>query len=150
MIVVASVSLGRCGTGPVRRRSWLGLAGVLIVVTSGVAAYGLNSAFGEKLATLRSKSRCKCYCQHRSRQQFSIIFFFEGRNSEALRIFPSPKPRGRLLEGVKYILVRRWQLSKLSYSNLDFFQCGKTESHFPMLRCSDFSTVMQYILPPSV
>ena len=48
MLVVVMVSLGRCCSGSVRRRSWLGLAGVGIVVAAGLAAYGINSGFGEK------------------------------------------------------------------------------------------------------
>lgn len=47
MIVFITVILGKCGAGPVRRRSWLGVAGVMIIAFSGVAAYGLNSGFGE-------------------------------------------------------------------------------------------------------
>lgn len=47
MILVAMIAIGRCCSGPVRRRSWLGLAGVVLVVLAGLAAYGINSGFGE-------------------------------------------------------------------------------------------------------
>ena len=48
MIAFVMVALGRCGTGPVRRRSWLGLGGVVTVVAAGLAAYGFNSGLGER------------------------------------------------------------------------------------------------------
>ncbi|CAN0269125.1 unnamed protein product, partial [Ascophyllum nodosum] len=54
MLVVVMVSLGRCCSGSVRRRSWLGLAGVGIVVAAGLAAYGINSGFGIPFTTLAS------------------------------------------------------------------------------------------------
>lgn len=47
MIAFITAILGKCGAGPVRRRSWLGVAGIMIIVFAGVAAYGLNSGFGE-------------------------------------------------------------------------------------------------------
>ncbi|CAM9765761.1 unnamed protein product, partial [Scytosiphon promiscuus] len=52
MIAFITIILGKCGAGPVRRRSWLGLAGVMIIVFAGVAAYGLNSGFGVPFTTL--------------------------------------------------------------------------------------------------
>ncbi|CBN79522.1 similar to Patched domain-containing protein 3 [Ectocarpus siliculosus] len=52
MIVFITVILGKCGEGPVRRRSWLGVAGVGFIISAGVAAYGLNSAFGVPFTTL--------------------------------------------------------------------------------------------------
>lgn len=50
MTVFVIVVMGRCCSGPVLRRTWLGLGGVGSVVAAGLAAYGLNSAFGELLA----------------------------------------------------------------------------------------------------
>lgn len=47
MIAFVMVALGRCCSGPVLRRSWLGLGGVMLVVAAGLAAYGVNSGFGE-------------------------------------------------------------------------------------------------------
>ena len=49
MIVFVMVAIGRCCAGLVRRRTWLGLAGVILVVAAIMAAYGLNSAFGTSL-----------------------------------------------------------------------------------------------------
>ena len=49
MIVFVSLALGRCCSGFVNQRSWLGLGGVLLVFAAGLAAYGINSAFGEPL-----------------------------------------------------------------------------------------------------
>eukprot|EP00903_Cladosiphon_okamuranus_P010290 g9741.t1 len=43
MIFFITVNVGKCGAGLVRRRSWLGMAGVTIIIFAGVAAYGLNS-----------------------------------------------------------------------------------------------------------
>lgn len=48
MIIFVSIALGRCWAGPVGRRTWLGLGGVMLVVAAGLAAYGLNSVFGEE------------------------------------------------------------------------------------------------------
>ncbi|CBJ26534.1 conserved unknown protein [Ectocarpus siliculosus] len=45
MIAVVSVALGRCCSGPVKRRSWLGVGGTVLVAAAGLAAYGLNSGF---------------------------------------------------------------------------------------------------------
>ncbi|CAN0008284.1 unnamed protein product [Ectocarpus sp. 12 AP-2014] len=45
MMAVVSVALGRCCSGPVKRRSWLAVGGTVLVVAAGVAAYGLNSGF---------------------------------------------------------------------------------------------------------
>lgn len=50
MVVFITINLGKCGAGAVRRRSWLGMSGVLIIVFAGVAAYGLNSGFGELIS----------------------------------------------------------------------------------------------------
>ena len=47
MVVFVTVALGRCCAGLVERRTWIGGAGVLFVVAAGLAAYGLNSAFGK-------------------------------------------------------------------------------------------------------
>ncbi|CAM9372874.1 unnamed protein product, partial [Hapterophycus canaliculatus] len=52
MLVFITVILGKCGAGPVRRRTWLGVAGVMIIIFSGVGAYGLNSACGVPFTTL--------------------------------------------------------------------------------------------------
>ncbi|CAM9459401.1 unnamed protein product [Scytosiphon promiscuus] len=41
----AVIALGYISCVAVRRRSWLGLGGVMLVVAAGLAAYGLNSAF---------------------------------------------------------------------------------------------------------
>lgn len=46
MIAFVMIVIGRCRTGSVRRRSWLGLAGVMLVVAATMAAFGVNSAFG--------------------------------------------------------------------------------------------------------
>lgn len=54
MIAVVSVALGRCCSGPVKRRSWLAVGGTVLVVAAGVAAYGLNSGFRELAPTTRS------------------------------------------------------------------------------------------------
>lgn len=48
MVSFAQIAIGRCCAGPVHRRTWLGLGGVVLVVAAGLAAYGVNSAFGEK------------------------------------------------------------------------------------------------------
>ncbi|CAM9170392.1 unnamed protein product, partial [Ectocarpus sp. 8 AP-2014] len=45
MVAFVSVAIGRCCTGPVKQRSWLGVSGIMLVVASGLAAYGLNSGF---------------------------------------------------------------------------------------------------------
>ncbi|CAM9899558.1 unnamed protein product, partial [Ectocarpus sp. 12 AP-2014] len=45
MVAFVSVVIGRCCGGPVKRRSWLGIGGVMLVVAAGLAAYGLNSGF---------------------------------------------------------------------------------------------------------
>lgn len=42
------MAMGKCRDGPVHRRTWLGLGGVGLVAAAGVAAYGINSAFGKK------------------------------------------------------------------------------------------------------
>lgn len=47
MIVFVQIAIGRLYAGSVRRRTWLGLGGVMLVVGAGLAAYGINSAFGE-------------------------------------------------------------------------------------------------------
>lgn len=47
MITFVQIAIGRCCAGGVRRRTWLGLGGVMLVLGAGLAAYGLNSAFGE-------------------------------------------------------------------------------------------------------
>ncbi|CAM9122089.1 unnamed protein product, partial [Laminaria digitata] len=46
MITFVMVALGRCCSGSVKRRSWLGLGGVMTVVAAGLAAYGFNSGLG--------------------------------------------------------------------------------------------------------
>lgn len=48
MVLFVMLGLGRCRSGAVERRSWLGFGGVCIVVASGLAAYGINSGFGER------------------------------------------------------------------------------------------------------
>lgn len=58
MLVFITINLGKCGAGSVRRRSWLGLAGVVIIVLAGVAAYGLNSGFGKLHALARGRRTC--------------------------------------------------------------------------------------------
>ncbi|CBJ26537.1 conserved unknown protein [Ectocarpus siliculosus] len=45
MVAFVSVAIGRCCSGPVKRRSWLGVGGVMLVVAAGLAAYGINSGF---------------------------------------------------------------------------------------------------------
>ncbi|CAM9198844.1 unnamed protein product, partial [Ectocarpus sp. 12 AP-2014] len=45
MMVFVTVAIGRCFTGPVKQRSWLGIGGLMIVIAAGFAAYGLNSGF---------------------------------------------------------------------------------------------------------
>lgn len=47
MIAFVQIAIGRCCAGGVGRRTWLGLGGVMLVLGAGLAAYGLNSAFGE-------------------------------------------------------------------------------------------------------
>ena len=47
MIAFVMIALGRCCSGPVKRRSWLGLGGVMLVVAAGLAAYGFSSGLGE-------------------------------------------------------------------------------------------------------
>lgn len=47
MVAFITINVGKCGAGSVRRRSWLGMAGVAIIVCAGVAAYGLNSGFSK-------------------------------------------------------------------------------------------------------
>lgn len=58
MIIFVMIVVGRCCSGPVLRRSWLGLAGVMLVVASALAAYGLNSGFGERESNLDGVRRC--------------------------------------------------------------------------------------------
>ena len=48
MVVFVQCVLGRCFAGPVRRRTWLGLGGILCVLGAGIAAFGINSAFGKE------------------------------------------------------------------------------------------------------
>ncbi|CBN79517.1 conserved unknown protein [Ectocarpus siliculosus] len=52
MVLFVTVSLGRCCAGPVERRSWLGVGGIMLVVAAGLAAYGLNSGFGVPFTSL--------------------------------------------------------------------------------------------------
>ncbi|CAM9710197.1 unnamed protein product, partial [Ectocarpus sp. 4 AP-2014] len=52
MVLFVMVALGRCCTGPVERRSWLGVGGIVLVVAAGLAAYGLNSGFGVPFTSL--------------------------------------------------------------------------------------------------
>eukprot|EP00904_Undaria_pinnatifida_P008203 jgi/Undpi1/4512/HiC_scaffold_18.g07866.m1 len=52
MIVFVQIAIGRCCSGAVRRRTWLGLGGVMFVVGAGLAAYGINSAFGIPFTSL--------------------------------------------------------------------------------------------------
>lgn len=47
MVLFVTVTLARCCAGPVKRRSLLGLGGIFLVIAAGLAAYGINSAFGE-------------------------------------------------------------------------------------------------------
>ena len=47
MVLFVQIVLGRYFAGPVRRRTLLGLGGVCCVLAAGLAAYGLNSGFGE-------------------------------------------------------------------------------------------------------
>lgn len=47
MVVFVMVALGRCRAGPVKRRTWLGVGGIMLVVSAGMAAYGFNSAVGK-------------------------------------------------------------------------------------------------------
>jgi len=47
MIVVVSLTVGRCRSDSVHRRPVLGSVGVFIVVAAALAAYGVNSGFGE-------------------------------------------------------------------------------------------------------
>eukprot|EP00904_Undaria_pinnatifida_P008217 jgi/Undpi1/4525/HiC_scaffold_18.g07879.m1 len=46
MITFVMIALGRCCSGHVRCRSWLGLGGVMTVVAAGLAAYGFQSGLG--------------------------------------------------------------------------------------------------------
>lgn len=48
MIVIVKIAIGRCRSDSVRRRSWLGFAGILLVAAAGLAAYGLKSALGTR------------------------------------------------------------------------------------------------------
>lgn len=52
MVLFVTVALGRCCAGPVERRSWLGVGGIVLVVAAGLAAYGLNSGFGKRARTI--------------------------------------------------------------------------------------------------
>ncbi|CAM9869255.1 unnamed protein product, partial [Ectocarpus sp. 12 AP-2014] len=52
MVLFVTVALGRCCAGPVERRSWLGVGGIVLVVAAGLAAYGLNSGFGVPFTSL--------------------------------------------------------------------------------------------------
>eukprot|EP00903_Cladosiphon_okamuranus_P022061 g20288.t1 len=52
MLMVVTVALGRCHSGGVERRSWIGGTAIIIVVAAGISAYGLNSAFGVPFTTL--------------------------------------------------------------------------------------------------
>lgn len=45
MVVFVTVTLARCCSGPVQRRSLLGVGGIIFVIAAGLAAYGINSAF---------------------------------------------------------------------------------------------------------
>ncbi|CAM9472679.1 unnamed protein product, partial [Ascophyllum nodosum] len=55
MLTFVMVAIGRCRSEDnVRRRSWLGNAGLYVVVAAGLAAYGLNSGFGVPFTTLAS------------------------------------------------------------------------------------------------
>ena len=47
MITFVMVVIGRCCSGSVKRRSWLGLGGVMLVIAAGLAAYGFSSGLGE-------------------------------------------------------------------------------------------------------
>ncbi|CAM9506157.1 unnamed protein product [Ectocarpus sp. 12 AP-2014] len=52
MVVFVSVAIGRCCTGSVKQRSWLGIGGVMLVIAAGLAAYGLNSGFDVPFTSL--------------------------------------------------------------------------------------------------
>lgn len=52
MIAFVMIALGRCCSGPVKRRSWLGLGGVMVVSAAGLAAYGFSSGLGVPFTTL--------------------------------------------------------------------------------------------------
>ncbi|CAM9472819.1 unnamed protein product [Ascophyllum nodosum] len=55
MLVVVMIAIGRFhAKDNVRRRSWLGNAGLYVVMAAGLAAYGLNSGFGVPFTTLAS------------------------------------------------------------------------------------------------
>ena len=47
MVIFVQSVLGRCFAGHVQRRTCLGLGGVACVLAAGLAAYGVNSGFGE-------------------------------------------------------------------------------------------------------
>ena len=53
MVLFVQSVLGRCFAGHVQRRTCLGLGGVACVLAAGLAAYGVNSGFGEP-----RRSRC--------------------------------------------------------------------------------------------
>lgn len=54
MIAFVSVTIGRCCRGHVKQRSWLAIGGIMFVIAAGVAAYGVNSGFGELARTIKS------------------------------------------------------------------------------------------------
>eukprot|EP00752_Nemacystus_decipiens_P008590 g7670.t1 len=52
MVNFVTIALGRCRSGPVERRMWIGGAAVISVVAAALAAYGLNSAFAVPFTSL--------------------------------------------------------------------------------------------------
>ncbi|CAN0030848.1 unnamed protein product, partial [Sphacelaria rigidula] len=52
MIIFVTIIIGKCRGGSVRRRTWLGLGGVGLVVAAGLAGYGVNSGFGVPFTSL--------------------------------------------------------------------------------------------------
>ena len=53
MLVVVMIAIGRFHSKEnIHRRSWLGNAGLYVVMAAGLAAYGLNSGFGEGLSMI--------------------------------------------------------------------------------------------------
>lgn len=49
MITFVMIMIGRCCSGAVLRRSWLGLGGITLVAAAGLAAYGIMGALSESI-----------------------------------------------------------------------------------------------------
>lgn len=81
MSVFVTMALGRFFSGPVLRRSWLGIGGVGTVAAAGLAAYGVNSSFGDAEFLfdncLIDESFCMYLCIILNVVMFALVWLFD-------------------------------------------------------------------------